>query len=523
MENKYKKILTIFLALAMVSTAVVFSGCVEDEGEEQTLVVGTTDRATTLDPADSYDYFSSNILFNTVEQLIAYEPGTSEVTEGLAEDWEIEDEVTYRFHLREGVTFHDGTEMTSSDVEFSLERARDLGGDPGFLLENIDDVEPVDDYEFIIHLERPESTFLTKLGYTVGAIVSEEAYVEDDFSATEVVGTGPYELESWDQGEQIRLKAFDDYWGDQPYAKEVVVQLFEDSSQLHNAMDAGEIDVGYREFTPQQRNDLEEDESIQTKEVGSPYIRYIVNQVQEGEAADERVRQAFAYALDREAIDESIYEGTVEPLHSMVPNDMWGHKPSFEEEYGGGQNLEEARALLEDAGYSEEEPLEMDLHYTPSHYGPLEDKLAQKVQEQFEDTDMIEVSLESAEWTRYTEDMVNGDMGVFLLGWYPDYFDPDGYISPFLTPSGGRSLGSFYNNTEMTEMIEAQQAIVDEDERTEILADIQDLLAEEAPYIPLYQGTSFAAYGEDVDGDSVILGPLQIFRYYTIKKEGWER
>ncbi|MFW6048210.1 MAG: ABC transporter substrate-binding protein, partial [Candidatus Natronoplasma sp.] len=110
MKKNYHKLLTTFLALAMVISALAFSGCVEDEGEEQTLVVGTTDRATTLDPADSYDYFSSNILFNTVEQLIAYEPGTSEVTEGLAEDWEIEDNLTYRFHLREDVTFHDGTE-----------------------------------------------------------------------------------------------------------------------------------------------------------------------------------------------------------------------------------------------------------------------------------------------------------------------------------------------------------------------------------------------------------------------------
>ena len=529
MKNKYKKIISIFLVAAMVMMTVALSGCTQEEengGEEevQELVVGTTDKATTLDPADCYDYFSSNVLFNTVETLISYEPGTTQVTGVLAEDWTIsEDKLTYTFELVEGVTFHDGTEMTSSDVEFSLERARDLGGDPGFLLENIDDVEPVDDYTVKIHVKEPSTPFLTKLGYTVAAVVSEDAYPEDDFKPTEIVGSGPYKLKEWKQGESVTFTEFEDYWGDQPYAKEVTVLIYGESAQLQNALTTGEIDVAYRAFTPLQKQSLIDDPDVQTKEVESPYIRYIVINVQNEPFTDKNVRKAIASSLDRSEIDETVYKGDVSPLFSMIPDGMWSYEPVFKEKYGEGASIEEAQAFLEEAGYSEDNPLEMNLHYTTTHYGPLESDLAQIVKEQLEATDMISVTLQSAEWTRYTEDMVDGAMGCFLLGWYPDYFDPDDYISPFLTTSGAKSLGSFYNDSHMNEMIKEEQRLVEQSERTEVFKDIQDQLAEDCPYIPIYQGTSFAAFGPDVDEDSVILGPVQIFRYYLIKKEGWER
>ncbi len=524
MKKTKMKILSLSLALAMVMMAVAFSGCTEEGGStEQKLVVGTTDKATTLDPADCYDYFSSNVLFNTCEQLISYEPGTTQVKGVLAKDWSVsEDKLTYTFELQEGVKFHDGTEMTSSDVEFSLERARDMGGDPGFLLENIKDVETDGDYTVHIHLNHKSSPFLTKLGYTVASIVSEESYNTEEFKPTEIVGTGPYKLKEWRQGEQVSLKAFKDYWGDQPYAKDVTVKIYGKSANLQNAIKTGEIDVAYRSFTPLQKTSLQDNSDVQTKEVASPYIRYLVINVQRSPFKDKNVRQAIASALDRGDIDETVYKGDVEPLYSMIPNKMWGHESTFER-YGTTADISGAQELLQEAGYSEDNKLKMNLHYTTTHYGPLEDSLAQVVKSQIEETGMVDVTLQSAEWSRYTEDMVAGDMGCFLLGWYPDYFDPDDYISPFLTTSGAKSLGSFYNNTEMNNLIQEEQELIDQDERTEVFSEIQDLLAEDCPYIPIYQGTQFAAFGKNVDPDSVILGPVQIFRYYMIKKDGWER
>ncbi|MFW6375932.1 MAG: ABC transporter substrate-binding protein [Thermoplasmatota archaeon] len=523
MKKTKMKLLSLSLALAMVMMAVAFSGCIE-EGEGETLVVGTTDSVATLDPADCYDYFSSNVLFNTVETLISYEPGTTEVTTGLAKDYQVSDDgLVYTFQLEEGVKFHDGSEMTSSDVKFSLERARDMGGDPGFLLENIDRVEEVNDYEVKIHLNEPSTPFLTKLGYTVAAIVSEESYDTDDFKPTEIVGTGPYELEDWQEGTHVKLKEFDDYWGDQPYADDVTVKLYGDSQALKNGLETDEIDVAYRTFTPTEKKDLMDTEGIQTKDVESPEIRYIVINVQNEPFDDKDVRQAVANALDRQEIADDVYDGDVEPLYSMIPNGMWSHESTFKDKYGEGANLEEAKNLLEKAGYSEDDKMDMTLYYTPSHYGDLEDEFAQVFMDQLEATGMIDVELQSNEWGRYSDDMVDGNMGCFLLGWYPDYFDPDDYISPFLTTSGAQSLGSFYDNETMNEMIEEEQRLIEQSERTPVFKDIQEQLADDAPYIPVYQGTQFAAFNEDIDEESVILGPVQIFRYYLIKKDGWER
>lgn len=524
MKKTKMKLLSLSLALAMVMMTVAFSGCTEEGGEGQVLVVGTTDSVATLDPADCYDYFSSNVLFNTVETLISYEPGTTQVTGVLAKDWQISDDgLTYTFQLEEGVEFHDGTEMTASDVEFSLERARDMGGDPGFLLENIDDVEVVSDYEVKIHLDHVSTPFLTKLGYTVAAIVSEESYNTQDFKPTEIVGTGPYKLQEWSEGEHVKLKEFKDYWGEQPYADRVTVQLYGNSQNLKNAIETGEIDVAYRTFTPIEKESLANNNKIQTKEVASPYIRYIVINVQNEPFDNKSVRQAVAYALDRQQIADDVYDGDVEPLFSMIPNGMWSHEAAFKDKYGEGANIDMAKEKLQEAGYSENNKMSMTLYYTPSHYGDLENQFAQVFMSQLEDTGMINVELASNEWGRYTDDMVAGNMGCFLLGWYPDYFDPDDYISPFLTTSGAQSLGSFYDDAEMNDLIQEEQGLVEQSDRIPVFEEIQDKLAEDCPYIPVYQGTQFAAYGEDVDGDSVVLGPVQIFRYYLIKKDGWSR
>lgn len=522
MKKTKIKILSLSLALAIVMMAVAFSGCTEEESNKQKLVVGTTDKVTTLDPADCYDYFSSNVLFNTCEQLIGYKPGTTQVKGVLAKDWSVsEDKLTYTFQLREGVKFHDGTEMTSSDVEFSLERARDMGGDPGFLIENIKDVETDGDYTVHIHLNHKSSPFITKLAYTVASIVSEESYNTNEFMPKKVVGTGPYKLKKWKAGERVTLKAFEDYWGDQPYAKEVTVMIYGESTNLQNSLTTGDIDVGYRSFTPLQKHSLQDNSKIPTKEVASPYIRYLVINVQKSPFKDKNVRQAIACAVDRKNIDETVYKGDAEELYSMIPNNMWGHKSVFER-YGNA-NISGAKSLLKEAGYSEDNKLKMNLHYTTTHYGPNEKNLAPVIKSQLEETGMVDVTLKSAEWSRYTEDMVAGDMGCFLLGWYPDYFDPDDYISPFLSTSGAKSLGSFYNKTEMNNLIQEEQGLVDQGKRTEVFSEIQDILAEDCPYIPLFQRTQFTAFRKDVDSDSVILGPVQIFRYYKIKKDGWER
>jgi len=508
-------------ALSLVLVAALLSGCAEREaGGQRTevLVIGTTDSATTLDPAEAYDYFSSNVLNNVSETLITYEPGTSKIVPGLAMEWNVSDDgKTYVFKIREGVKFHDGAKLDAEAVKFSLDRARTLRGDPSFLLDNITEVEVTGDYEVTVRLDHPSSPFLSKLGYTVAAIVSPEAYSAEEFMPTNVVGTGPYKLKEWVEGDHITLLKNEDYWGDAAYADKVVVKFYQKSSSLKLAVEQGEVDVGYRTFTPLEKKALKSNDELNTWEIPSPYIRYLVINVTKSPFDDPAVRRAVAYAIDRAAIDEQVFQGTVTPLYSMVPDGMWSYKPVFKERYGEGGDIEAALKELKKAGYSKDKPLSFTLWYTPTHYGDTEDELAQVLKSQLEATGAMKVELASSEWGRYTDDLVEGSMGILLLGWYPDYFDPDDYLTPFLSTEGAKSLGSFYDNKRMNDMLTEQVQLVEKEDRTPVLHDIQELLAEDCPNIPLYQGTQFAVAQGNVKG--IILGPLQIFRYYTIYKE----
>ena len=499
-----------------------------DVDEEQKLVVGTTDTARTLDPADSYDTFGSRLLKNTGNTLVGYEPGTDNLEGKLAVDWNIEEEgEIYNLELRDDVYFHNGEHMTAEDVKFSLERARDLGGMPSSLLENMKDVEIVDDYEINIHLESPSITFLSVLAYTVATVVPEGEYPypddleeigeEEEIFSDEVVSTGAYELASWNPGESVRLVENEDYWGQQPHAEEVEILIYDNSEELRQALENGEIDIVYRELDPVDRELVRESEDLVHKEFESMSIDFLVLDVTQEPIADLNVRKAISYALDRDEINDEIYMGERLPLHSLVPEGMMAHKPVFEEQYGAGSDIEQARAMLEEAGYSEEDPLELTL-WTPD--SDLRIQTSEKIAEQLKRTDMAEIEVGVEDWDEFQERM-GADIKFHIIGWEPDFFDPDNFLTPFLETSSAEFLGSHYSDEEMDQMLAEQIQIIDYDERVEKLENIQEKLAGDVPYLPLLQAEQFASFQEDVDEDSVELGPVQIFRYYTIRKEGW--
>ena len=530
-----KKKLTIGLVVLLVIVAgvgyTVFYETPDEETEvveEQHLVVGTTDTARTLDPADSYDTFGSRILKNTGNTLIGYEPGTDNLEGMIAEDWEIkEDGEIYNFELRDDVTFQNGEEVTAEDVKFSIERSRDLGGMPSSLLENVDEVEIVDDHEINIHLKEPSITFLPVMAYTVATVVPEGEYpypenpeeVDDDEKFTDdVMSTGPYELVEWEPEERVVLEENEDYWGEQPHAEEVEVVVYDSSEELKQALEDDEVDLVYRELDPMEREQVREIEEIDYKDFESLSIDFLVLDVTQEPLDDERVRQAIAYAVDRDEINQEIYRGEQTPVHSLVPEGMMAHKPVFEEQYGTGNNVEEARDLLEEAGYSEENPLEIEL-WTPEQ--DLRIETVETIKEQIENTDMAEVETGVEEWDEFQERM-GADIAFHIIGWEPDFYDPDNFLTPFLETDSAAFLGSHYSEEEMDQMLDEQLQIIDYEERTEKLEEIQDKLAEDVPYIPLTQSEQFSAFQPSIDEDSVELGPVQIFRYYTIRKDHWE-
>ncbi|MFW5933577.1 MAG: ABC transporter substrate-binding protein, partial [Actinomycetota bacterium] len=404
-----------------------------------------------------------------------------------------------------------------------LERALNLNHPEGaaFLIGAIESIETPDDYTVEITLSEPNVTFLSRLAYTVATILPADHYPapdgelgEDDdpeeYIEEELVATGPYQVTDFREGESITLEANPDYWGDPPANDRVLVQFFSESAQLKAALEAGEVDIAYRDLDPQQRADLEGNDQIQSVEGEGASIRYVVFNTFMEPFDDPEVRQAFAAAVDRQRILDEVLEGAGEPLYSMIPPGFETSEPLFQEKYEG----EDPASFLSD----QETPIEIELWYTTDHYGDTEPSIAQNIERALEESDVFDVQLESSEWAEFTQDAWPGEDATypsFLLGWYPDYFDPDDYIEPFYA-SGG-FLG-FYANEEMDELIAAEQQVDDPAaaERDDVFADIQELAAEDVPLLPLYEETPFAFVREGVEGVEDTMDPVQIFRYFEI-------
>ncbi|MBW3562769.1 MAG: hypothetical protein KY437_09755 [Actinobacteria bacterium] len=492
------------------------------------IIVGTTDTVQTIDPAKCYSYYCSNIFYNTGNTLMGFEPGSDTVSPILAAEQPeaSEDGLTYTFQLREDVTFHDGSDMTAEDVVFSLDRGRLLQHPEGasFLLAGIESVEATGDYTVEVTLGEPDVTFLSKLAYTVATIlpsdgpyeapeeaVTEAQAAEEFINENEFIGTGPYQLTELREGESITLGAFGDYWGEAPANDRVLVQFFGESAQLQASLEAGEIDVAFRHLNPEQRQSLEGSEDIQTIEGEGAFIRYIVLNTLLEPFDDPNVRKAMAASIDRDRIVDEVLAGDGEALYSMVPPLFEANEPAFESEY--------ADASAEDFI---SEPVDLELWYSTDHYAETEPDFAQTLQRSLEETGLFNVSLQSTEWAQFTEQAWPGETGqypAFLLGWYPDYLDPDDYLYPFYHSE--QSFLKMYSNDQMDELINQEQTDFQDPnaaERQEVFRQIQQLAAEEAPIIPVYSGTPFAFAQSDVQGIQDTMDPSQIFRYWMISK-----
>jgi peptide/nickel transport system substrate-binding protein len=243
----------------------------ETAADSRELIVGTTNSLVSLDPAKAYDYYSSNIIQKVAQTLVGFAPGETEPSPMLAESVDVSDDgMEYTFTLRSGVSFHNGKELTSEDVKFSLERVVNMNHPKGagFLLGGIASIDTPDDLTAVVTLSEPSSMFLARLGYTVATIVpSDGTYpaperplgedVEegdaDEFVSEDLVGTGPYVLGEVRRGESIILHANPDYWGEAPRNDRVLVRFFRTSSQLKLALENGEIDIANRDFSPDEQ------------------------------------------------------------------------------------------------------------------------------------------------------------------------------------------------------------------------------------------------------------------------------
>jgi peptide/nickel transport system substrate-binding protein len=485
-------------------------------GEEGTLIIGTTDKVTVLDPADSYDFHTWEIHHNTMDTLLHYIPGTTELEPGLATGYEVSDDgMEYTFQLVEGASFPDGTPFNAEAVKWSIDRVIRLEGDPNWLVSSfVGDVEVVDEYTVKFNLLAPVAYFPLLVATQPYSPVSPNCYSEDEFDADSLCGgLGPYMITEWDRDVEMVLEAYDGYPGDPPATPKIIVKYYADATTMRLAVESGEIDVASKTLNPTDYADLEAAGVLQVIEGPGAQIRYICFNVTTPPFDQPEIRQAIAYAVDRDAVTSIAFQGTHVPLYSMVPIGMWSHMDAFPE-----RDLDMAIEMLTAAGYSEDNKLVMDLWWTPTHYGPTEADVATVLKDNLEETGLVEVNLQNTEWATYKEYQNAGSMPVFLLGWYPDYLDPDNYTWSWGHSDASDDMGIFYANPEMDALLEEAQVMtpVDSDERKAVYEEAQQLWVTDPPTIPLTQGSLLVVAQPGISG--IVLDPNMLFHYFLLEK-----
>ncbi len=481
-----------------------------------TIVAGTTDTVTNLDPAGNYDYGSATLGYNVYEHLYDARNGARVVPSLATRCAPVGTVKTWRCALRRGVTFHDGSAFDSADVKHSFDRVIKINDPSGIssLLSNLRSVTTNGPNAVTFNLKKPQSTWPLILASGAGGIVPS-SYPADKLQANNQpqVGTGPYRIVRYTPGQQAVLERYDDYWSAPAKNESLILRYYSKSSTMKLGLERGEIDMAFQTFTPTELVSLAENKNLTVFQGQGAAIRYIVMNVQRPPFNNVAVRRAVAYMIPRQSIASRVYRGTVKPLFSMPPAGLPGHVDAFASVYGRAPNVAKAKAALQSAGVAM--PMPIELWWTPTHYGDASADEYAEIKRGLERGGVFKVTLKSAEWAQYS-DALGKQYNAFQLGWFPDYPDPENYVLSFYQKDNFTSNG--YASPRMTRLLNAEQAAKTQAQRLSIIRQIQLLAARDVPVIPVWQGNMIAAARKNVRGIPSTLDAAFIMRFWKLSK-----
>jgi peptide/nickel transport system substrate-binding protein len=378
-------------------------------------------------------------------------------------------------------------------------------------------IETPNDTTVIFHLNAPDQTFIQALTTPAASIVDPKVYPATKLLPdSQSIGSGPYELSQYQPGQQAVLTANPNYSGpNAPKAAQVIVQYFNSDTTLTQAVGSGKVDVAWRTLSPTELQTLSKNSNVSVDRGKGAEFRYWVFHTQSGPGKSLAVRQAVAQIMDRNAIASRAYNGTVEPAYSNVPPGFLGSDEAFKTQYGA-PSVSKAKSILQKAGVST--PISIKLGYTPTHYGPNAVDEANELAQELNSSGLFKATTDDAEWNQYQNLEKQGAYDLYQLGWFPDYLDPDDYLSPFLKDGGFFVNG--YSNKQVDKLLGQERAETNASKRTQQIKQIQAIEAKDAPMIPSWFGQNNAVAGKDMTGVANTLDQAYIFRMWMVGKNG---
>jgi peptide/nickel transport system substrate-binding protein len=517
-----------------------------------TVIIGTTDKVASLDPADAYAVHDWELISNVNGGLLRFKPGTVDLEPDLATDLPkvSADGLVYTATLKTGIKFGDGTDLTATMYADQLNRLLTVGPDAAkcpngvanaLATPYLKSITAPDDQTIVFTLKAKTGYFTQLLARAPYMVSDPKVFTKDTcnlFPTAPIYGVGPWFISQWTKDEQMVLEPNPNYTGDlKPQVDQIIVKDFADPQTMSLAVQNGEIDVAWRFLGPSIIGQLTKVSGLTAATINGGGIRFLVLNHTMKPMDDPNVVKAIASAIDRNQIADTVFEGQVPPLYSAVPTGFLGATEAFDTMYAS-PNLDAAKKFLAASGYTADKPVTLDLWYPPEHYGAETSAWMELIKKQLEATGAIKVNLHAQEWSTYVPALTGGKSyqgGV--LGWFFDYPDSSNYLDPFVYNGGegtnvspaqaGTDFGKPINDKakQLVDLLAQADAESDQTKRADLYKQAQDIYADLVVTLPLFFNAEHITYRSNIHGSSQFatpetlnIGPSLEFWYSLLTK-----
>lgn len=534
-----KRALTVLVATGVVAASAAHAGASEVKTQAvspadsaKVLRLNLSDEPMSIDPAVADDQHSLTLARALFDGLVRIGPD-GKLQLSLADKMDVSADLkTYTFHLREA-KWSNGDPVTAHDFEYAWKRVLDPNTESSYAYqlfpilnaekansgkEKLDavGVKAVDAKTLRVILEQPTPYFAELTAFPVFYPVNQKVVAANPAWAEEAsthVGNGPYKLASWNRDDKLTLSKNAGYW-DQTAVKldklDFSISRGEDLALAK--FDAGEVDMAGAPFGELPLNALpilQEKGLLHTKPLAAVYW-YKFN-TEQAPFTNAKIRKAFAYALNRQAIVDMVLKGNQEPALTAVPVSDKSKQPAYFKD----NDQELAKTLLaegmKELGLTKLPPIAISLNQSPVHQ-----KVAAEIQRQWKQALGVEVQLQELEWKVFLENLHNGDYQIGRSGWFADYADPANFLELYKEKDGGLNDTKWENKTYQS-LLQQAASQADPAKRRQVLAQAEKLLMDEMPVIPIYFYTNNWVQDKKVKG--IVMDDLGYIDFKWASKE----
>jgi ABC-type transport system substrate-binding protein len=491
---------------AVVLGVSALSGCGGGNGASSppsgsVLHVAQQAEPTTLDPAQVQDGPTIELMMHVFDGLVQWNV-QNELIPALAEKWDVSDGGrTYTFHLRKGVKFHNGRALTADDFVYSLTRSLSPKLASPVAMVYLNDIVGAREYNqgkapsvsglsapdaetLKIRIDVPKAYFLSKLTYPTAYAVCKEAVEKTGgkIDETSMIGTGPFKVIEYRRGDRFILDPNPEYFEGAPKLARIERRILLDNSARRDKFEAGELDITDLSMATYRADKANPELRSQIHQFPRAAVFYLaLNGKAYPPFQDKRVRQAFAMAVNRQQIVDSVLEGVPQVAHGIIPAGVPGFDPQFR---GLPYDPAKARTLLAQAGHANGQGMPP---LTLSFRASVEDlkNAATAIQEDLQQNLGIKVNLDEVEWGTFLSRRNSGAMPFYFLRWAADYLDPQDFLSLMLhTGSPENSLG--YSNPEFDRLCDGADVMQEPEKRWAAYRKAEAIAVDDAPWVPIY-------------------------------------